>query len=143
MKYRTMELRDYSKAVLLWQQCEGVRLRDADSVDGIKKYLDRNPGVSFVAESENCLVGTIMAGHDGKRGYIQHLAVDESFRKMGIATQLLKLCLNALAQEGIMKSHIHVLCGNDLAKMFWQNRGWSARQDIEVFSYISGGGVNA
>lgn len=140
MDYRNLELSDYENAVALWQRAEDIRLRDADSKEGIKKYLLRNPGLSFIAESEGDLLGTIMAGHDGKRGYIQHLAVDEPYRKMGVATQLLKLCLNALFQEGIRKSHVHVLSHNELAKAFWQSRGWVGRTDIQVYSYINGGG---
>lgn len=142
MNYRKMQLGDYEAAVALWRQAEGVKLRDADSREGVEKYLRRNAGLSFVAESDGKLVGTIMAGHDGKRGYIQHLAVEESCRRTGVATHLLRLCLSVLANEGILKSHIHVLCGNESAKAFWQSRGWAARRDIEVYSYINGGSEN-
>jgi ribosomal protein S18 acetylase RimI-like enzyme len=142
MNYRRMQLGDYETAVALWRQAEGVKLRDADSREGVEKYLRRNDGLSFVAESDGKLVGTIMAGHDGKRGYIQHLAVEESCRRAGVATHLLRLCLSALANEGILKSHIHVLYGNELAKAFWQSRGWAVRRDIEVYSYINGGSEN-
>lgn len=136
MNYRKMQLGDYEAAVALWRQAEGVKLRDADSREGVEKYLHRNAGLSFVAESGGKLVGTVMAGHDGRRGHIQHLAVEESYRRRGVATHLLRLCLGALANEGILKSHIHVLCGNELAKAFWRNRGWVVRRDIEVYSYI-------
>lgn len=134
-----MQLSDYEEIIALWQSCAGVKLRDADSKAGIAKYLTRNPGLSFVARFEGRIVGTIMAGHDGKRGYIQHLAVAESQRRKGLATELLRLCLGALKQEGIIKSHIHVLAANETAKTFWQVRGWCQRDDIEVFSYINGG----
>lgn len=133
---------DYHGIILLWQNAEGVKIRDADSEEGIRKYLLRNPGLSFVAESNGEIVGTIMAGHDGKRGYLQHLAVASNHRQNGIATELLNYCLAALKAEGIIKSHIHVLCENEKAKIFWVNRGWLKRNDIEVFSYINGGNAN-
>ncbi|WP_234346857.1 GNAT family N-acetyltransferase [Halomonas sp. G11] len=57
------------------------------------QYLLRNLGLRFVAEVEGQLIGTIMAGHDGKRGYVQHLSVADSHRRKGIATQLVSLCL--------------------------------------------------
>jgi ribosomal protein S18 acetylase RimI-like enzyme len=140
--YRELELSDYDKVISLWQDVEGVKLRDADSKSGINKYLQRNPGLSFVAEEGGNIVGTIMSGHDGKRGYIQHLAVLPSKRKTGIATELLSLCLEALKSEGIVKSHIHVLSNNEVAKNYWLNRGWVKRTDIEVYSYINGSSEN-
>jgi len=73
-----MELSDYDGVILLWQASDGVQLRDADSKLGIKKYLNRNPGLSFVALKDDVITGSIMSGHDGKRGYVQHLAVSLS-----------------------------------------------------------------
>jgi ribosomal protein S18 acetylase RimI-like enzyme len=138
-----MALSDYENVISLWQKAEGICLRNADSKDGIEKYLLRNPKLSFVAENNEKLVGTIMSGHDGKRGYIQHLAVDAKLRNNGVASTLLEMCLAALMDEGIVKSHIHVLAGNELAKKYWVNRGWFKRNDIEVYSYINGAGENA
>ena len=143
MNYREMKLSDYESVISLWQEAEGICLRDADSREGIKKYLLRNPRLSFVAEDAGRIVGTIMSGHDGKRGYIQHLAVDTAFRKNGIATSLLQMCLSALKSAGIVKSHIHVLAKNKLAKNYWENRGWFRRTDIEVYSFINSDSENA
>jgi len=92
MNFRVMKQSDYDAIISLWQNAQGIKLRDADSREGIDKYLQRNPGLSFVAEFNGMVVGTIMAGHDGKRGYLQHLAVAVTHRKMGIATKLLNLC---------------------------------------------------
>jgi ribosomal protein S18 acetylase RimI-like enzyme len=137
MQYRNMEIADYAAVFALWQSCEGVGLRDADSSDGIEKYLLRNPGLSFIAERSDRVVGSIMAGHDGKRGYIQHLAVSPGLRNSGIGARLVELCLSALKSEGILKTHIHVFADNKLARDFWLNRGCSERSDIVLFSYIN------
>ena len=140
--YRTMALSDYNSIIALWKNAEGVKMRDADSMEGIAKYLLRNPNLSFIAEVDGILVGTIMAGHDGKRGYIQHLAVSNHHRKQGIATKLISLCLFALKSEGILKSHIHVLSNNTSAKSYWINRGWQKRDDIDVYSFINSDNLN-
>jgi ribosomal protein S18 acetylase RimI-like enzyme len=137
-----MKISDYDKMISLWQEVEGVKLRDADSYDGIQKYLHRNPGLSFIAEDDGNIIGTIMSGHDGKRGYIQHLAVIPNQRKSGTGSELLSLCIQALKKEGILKSHIHVLSNNEPAKNYWSNRGWVKRTDIEVYSYINSGNEN-
>jgi len=142
MKFREMELSDYEGVTLLWQNSDGVKLRDADSVTGIEKYLKRNPGLSFIAEENNEIVATVMGGHDGKRGYIQHLSVKEELRNLGIATRLVSSCISALKNEGIIKSHIHILTDNELAKDYWSNRGWKKRNDIEVYSFINGNEKN-
>lgn len=137
MNYRELSLSDYDHLISLWLSSDGVQLRDADSKEGIEKYLFRNPGLSFVAVQAGVIVGSIMAGHDGKRGYIQHLAVAKHCRRAGVASELVRLCLAALEDEGILKSHIHILAGNESAKAFWYQLGWQKREDIEVFSFIN------
>ncbi len=143
MKYRTMHIDDYADALALWQSAEGVQLRSADSRDGIARYLTRNPGLSFVAESGGKVVGTIMAGHDGRRGYIQHLSVQAACRNTGIGGELLRRCLAALKQAGISKSHVQVLSDNKIACHFWLARGWQRRDDIAMFSFVNDGDDNA
>ena len=143
MHYRNLELADYDGVIALWRSCSGVSLRDADSRDGIEKYLRRNPDLSFVAEQGSEIVGTIMAGHDGKRGYLQHLAVDDRLRGRGIASRLVELCLTALKHEGIVKSHVHVLHDNALGREFWIRRDWFQRNEIVMYSFINGDNVNA
>jgi len=143
VQYRPMTIKDYSAIVELWMRSEGVRLRDADSRDGIAKYLSRNPGLSFVAESAGDIVGTIMAGHDGKRGYIQHLSVESTYRRSGIGKALVRLCLEALKREGIQKSHLMILVENEAAKRFWYSLGWVERTDIKLYSYINDSDENA
>ncbi|TBW51286.1 GNAT family N-acetyltransferase [Marinobacter halodurans] len=142
MQYRSMTIEDYDAAIQLWQDTAGVRLRDADSKEGIARYLDRNPGLSRVAVDGGHMVGTVMAGHDGKRGYIQHLAVADDYRRRGVASRLVADCLEALRQAGIIKSHVMILRTNALGESFWNSLGWQRRSDVELFSFINGGGEN-
>ncbi|GAA5166130.1 GNAT family N-acetyltransferase [Viridibacterium curvum] len=107
------------------------------------RYLARNPGLSFVAEVADEVVGCLMAGHDGRRGYLQHLLVLPAYRGQGIARALVDACLAALAQEGIAKSHCDVLVSNAAAQAFWAHLGWARRDDILRFSVITGGEDNA
>lgn len=143
LTFRMMQISDHAAAIELWQQSPGVNVREADSYEAIEAYLHRNPGLSFVAMEANKLIGTIMAGHDGRRGYIQHLAVDARLRSSGIGEELIDRCLAALKQSGIVKSHIHIHLENDLARRFWSKRGWQERDEVTLFSYINGAGENA
>jgi ribosomal protein S18 acetylase RimI-like enzyme len=143
MIYRNMQISDYASVIALWRGCDGVSLRDADSSQGIERYLQRNPGLSFVALEGTDIVGTIMAGHDGKRGYIQHLAVANVARGQGIASSLVELCLQALKLQGVEKSHVHVLGDNEPGRKFWSGRGWFHRAEIVMYSFINGENKNA
>lgn len=138
-----MRADDYDAVMRLWRSCAGLSLRDADSRAGIGRYLERNPGLSYVAEADAELVGSIMAGHDGKRGYIQHLAVDDRLRRRGIASRLVDLSLAALKELGIEKSHVHVLQSNSEGLDYWARRGWIRRAEIVMFSFVNGDNENA
>ena len=138
LRYRRMRIDDYDAVIALWRRCDGVSLRDADSRAGIARYLERNPGLSFVAVRGATLVGTIMAGHDGKRGYIQHLAVDADLRQQGIGGALVERSIAALGELGLLKTHVHVLQRNAGGRTFWANRGWIQREEIVMYSFIDG-----
>jgi len=124
----------YDQVYALWQRCAGVGLSDSDSPQNIASYLKRNPSMSFVAHSDKRLVGAILCGHDGRRGYIHHLVVDEDLRRCGIGRRLVKSALSALREEGIQKCHLFIFHKNEPGIMFWQKIGWTFRQDIRVMS---------
>lgn len=138
MQYRVMQPDDHARLVALWRDCDGLGLRDSDSPAGIAKYLARNPGLSFVAERGGRILGTIMAGHDGRRGYILHLAVAAGERRRGVASRLVERCLAALSGVGIDKTHVHVIGDNRAGRDFWLARGFHHRGEIEMYSFVNG-----
>ena len=142
-EFRPMSLSDYEAVYTLFSKTPGVTVRDADSYETTRKYLERNPGLSFVATRGSGVVGCILCGHDGRRGYLQHLVVSEAYRGLGIATTLVSRCVEALEQLGIKKSHVDVLVTNTGAQVFWSRLGWEQRQDIYRYSFISTGGPDA
>jgi ribosomal protein S18 acetylase RimI-like enzyme len=125
---------DYDESLALWRRCEGMGLSGADSRESIAAYLERNPGVSLVARERGALVGTILGGHDGRRGYLHHLAVDPAHRRRGIGSRLLEACLGTLRLQGIQKCHLFIYVDNEAARGFWERRGWTYRLDIAVMS---------
>lgn len=139
---RTLSIDDYDVVVELLKRTPGVSFRDADSRESTDRYLQRNPGLSFVCEAGGQLVGCIMSGHDGRRGYLQHLAVLPSHRRLGIANALVDHCLSAMGSLGIQKSHIDILKNNPSATLFWERLGWQLRTDIDRYSIIRSGGDN-
>ena len=127
-------MRDYDAVLSLWRNTPGMSLDAAsDSRSAIGRYLRRNPGLSFVASAGGQIVGAVLSGHDGRRGYLHHLAVAESHRKQGIGEALVRRCLQALARQHIPKYTILLFRSNVLGRAFWQHTGWNQRKDLSVF----------
>jgi len=121
---------DYHDVYNLWLSTPGMGLNDNDDTEaGIQRYLSRNPDTCFVAENEGEIVGTILSGHDGRRGLIFHLAVKALDRERGIGSTLLEHAIEALKSEGISKVYAIVYKSNVLGNAFWEKRGFSIPED--------------
>lgn len=141
---RAMVEADIPAALALWQVVEGMCLRDADSPPALARYLRRNPGCSFVAVNERDeLVAVSLAGHDGRRGYLHHVAVSPACRKRGIGRGLVERCVTALKAEGIEKVNFWVKADNSEGLAFWKHLGGRERTDLVVVSLILGDNPNA
>ena len=139
---------DVGTVLDLWYGTDGLLMRTIDSVPSINRFLERNPGLSFVAETgggavgpanqaanpTSSIVGAVICGHDGRRGYLHHLAVDQGFRKRGIGRALSERCLAALRAAGITKCHLFVRTVNPEAVAFWEAAGWHMRDDTHMLS---------
>ena len=131
MTIRPMDLKDYDSAYRLWLHTPGMGLNTSDdSREGIARFLTRNPSTCFVAEDARGLAGVIMAGHDGRRGYIYHTAVAQDRRRQGIARQLVEAALAALEQEGIHKAALVAYRRNETGNAFWESLGFTTREDL-------------
>ena len=106
-----------------------MSLDEDDSRDGIALYLRRNPGSCFVALDGTAIVGAVLCGHEGRRGILRHLAVKPEYRKKGIATSLIRACLEALSAEGIKKCNIFVMDDNGAGLQFWEHIGFYRLDD--------------
>jgi len=131
MIIRKMTIDDYDGIYQLWLNTPGMGLNTADdSIEGISKYLNRNPNTCFVAERDAEIVGVIMGGHDGRRGFIYHLAVKTSERNSGIGSKLVDNVMNALEKEGIHKVALVVYGKNEIGNKFWEGIGFTTREDL-------------
>lgn len=131
MIVRKMLISDYKAIYELWLSCKGMGLNDVDdSEEGLVRFLDRNPDTCFVAEIDNRIVGVIMAGNDGRRGYIYHTAVHPDCRKQGIGSTLVDTALSALKQIGISKVALVVFEKNAGGNAFWEKQGFTVRNDL-------------
>jgi len=127
-------IESYDEVHSLWKETEEIGLTECDTKEGIRAYLLRNPGMSFIAKDGDVLVGAVLCGHDGRRGYIHHLAVCKDYRRQGLGRQLVDHCLSALKKERINKCHIFIFNTNDKGVDFWKAVGWKQRSDIHIIS---------
>lgn len=131
---RPLTLDDYDQVRSLWERSPGVGLDESDSREGIRFFLERNPDLSLVALAGERLVGAVLCGHDGRRGYIAHLAVADEARRQGIGRKLVDECLERLARLGIVKCNLRMYRDNGSAEKFWQRTGWIDRDDVRVMT---------
>jgi N-acetylglutamate synthase len=121
---RPMTEADLPAARQLWSEVEGVELAEGDSVDELAGYLRRNPGMSFVVIAGERLVGAVLAGHDGRRGFLYHLGVSGEHRGAGLGRALAERSLAALKDAGVVRVLILVSRDNQLGEKFWIKQGW-------------------
>lgn len=128
---RPMTTADYDALHALWMSTPGMGLNTTDdSREGIARYLRRNPDTCFVAEQNGQLTGAIMAGHDGRRGYIYHTCVRADRQGEGIGRALVEAALDALKAEGIHKVALVVFDRNEKGNAFWEKLGFTPREDL-------------
>ena len=138
MQIRLMCKEDYEKVYQLWLSCAGMALNTTDdSPEGIGKFLDRNPTSCFVAEAEDGrIVGVILGGHDGRRGYIHHAAVAKDCRRQGIAAALTEAVESALKAEGIVKVNVVAFRKNEVGNTFWREQDYILRDDLTYWDKV-------
>jgi ribosomal protein S18 acetylase RimI-like enzyme len=125
---------DVPSVLRLWTECEGLGHGPGDDPPALARFLDRNPGLSFVAEEGGTIAGAVLCGHDGRRGFMYRLAVAPSFRRRGIARALARAGLAALAAEGIPRCMVFVLADNRAALDFWASLGALPRNEMRILS---------
>lgn len=131
---RKMQITDHPAVVHLWKSVPGIGLSEADSETGISMFLTHNPGLSYVACSGETVVGAVLCGNDGRRGYIHHLAVHPDHREQGLGKTLVERCLTMLESSGIQKCHLFVYRDNLEGMAFWEHTGWIERIDLTIMS---------
>ncbi len=133
---RAMTLNDYEKVYDLWMKIKGFAIRSIDdSKEGVERFLNRNPGISVVAEEDGRIVGAILCGHDGRRGCMYHVCVDPDYRLKGIGKSMVVFAMEALKKEKINKVSLIAFTKNDIGNAFWKEIGWTKREDLNYYDF--------
>jgi putative acetyltransferase len=123
---------DLPEVLAFWSSLDGVGLNESDTVERLVAYLQRNADLSLVARDDGQVIGAVLCGHDGRRGYLHHLAVAPTHRRQRIGAALVDRCIARLAQLGIQKCNIFVYADNDDGSEFWRKSGWLDRSDLKI-----------
>ena len=126
MEIQTREflINDYEAAVELWKRVEGLDIAEGDDRESIRRFLGQNRGLSRVATDGSTIVGAALCGHDGRRGYIYHLAVDPAYQGRQLGKRLVEECLAGLRRAGLERANILVAKDNPRGRDFWRRTGW-------------------
>lgn len=132
---KIMTIDDYPQLFQLWENTPNMGLRSLDdSREGIMLFLNRNPTTNFIAYEDNQIVGAILCGNDGRRGYIYHTVVLPEYRGRGIASRLVEAAVNALKEEGITRVCLNIMESNEQGKAFWIEKGWEKKDFLGFYS---------
>lgn len=137
MIVRTMTIEDYQGVHDLWMTIKGFAIRSIDdSREGVERFLKRNPSTSVVAEENGEIVGSILCGHDGRRGCLYHVCVREDCRMRGIGKSMVVRCMEELEKEKISKVSLIAFTENDIGNAFWKEIGWTKREDLNYYDFV-------
>lgn len=134
---RIMTIEDYDGVYALWTKIRGFGLRSVDdSREGVERFLKRNPTTSVVAVEDGKVVGSILCGHDGRRGCLYHVCVDEDYRRRGIGRAMVGVAMEALKKEKVSKVSLIAFTKNDIGNAFWNTIGWTKRLDLNYYDFV-------
>ncbi len=137
MEIRSMMIDDYDGVYALWMSIKGFALRSLDdSREGVERFLKRNPGNSVVAIEDGKIVGSILCGHDGRRGCLYHVCVHEAYRMRGIGKSMVVYCMKELEKEQISNVSLIAFTVNDFGNAFWKEIGWTRREDLNYYDFV-------
>ena len=133
---RVMTIDDYDGVYALWKKIKGFGIRSIDdSREGVERFLKRNPTTSVVAVEDGKVVGSILCGHDGRRGCLYHVCVDEAYRRHGIGKDMVVYAMKALQDEKINKVSLIAFTQNDIGNAFWNTIGWTERLELKYYDF--------
>ena len=136
IKIRAMKIEDFDQVHALWMKISGFGIRSIDdSREGVERFLKRNPKCSVVAEKDGQIIGSILCGHDGRRGSLYHVCVHPDYRKQGIGKSMVVFAMQALKKDQINKVCLIAFTQNDIGNAFWKEIGWTRREDLNYYDF--------
>jgi len=135
LRVRKFQIEDYEHVIDLWKAA-GIIIRPGDDLEGIKTKLERDADLFLVAENGGQVIGTVLGGWDGRRGWIYHLAVRPDHRRKGVGTTLVRELEEKLAQKGAKKINAQIYEWNRASVEFFKTIGYDVHSDLIMIGKI-------
>jgi len=132
MRIRVFDEADEPAVVALWKQVFAYPEPRNDPAAVIRHKLAAQRNLFFVAVADGKVVGTVMGGYDGHRGWIYSLAVDPAHQRQKLGTALIRHVEKALAEQGSPKINLQVLPSNAAAIGFYEKLGYRVEERISM-----------
>ena len=120
------------QVVRLWGSTFSYGTAHNDPALGIDKKLAVADGLFFVALAQGAVVGTVLAGYDGHRGWLYSVAVDPGHRSRGVGTALVAHAERALTDRGCMKINLQIVPGNESVAAFYEALGYAVEPRVSM-----------
>ena len=136
MRVREFRIEDYDAVVALWQATRLLVGRTEDR-DGLRKKLERDPDLFLVAQDGDRVVGVIMGTYDGRRGWINRLAVAPDQQGTGLGSTLVAAVEERLKAKGCLKVNLHVEPSNAGVQQFYKRLGYTTDELIFMEKWLA------
>jgi ribosomal protein S18 acetylase RimI-like enzyme len=132
MQIRTFEESDTAAVTALWEQNFTYMQAHNKATDSIRRKMDFQPGLFFVGEEDGAIIGTVIAGYDGHRGWLYAVSVDAAARRRGIGTALLLHAERVLRELGCVKINLQIVSSNAAVVDFYRTLGYDVEERISM-----------
>ena len=135
MKIEKYSMKSYAEVITLWRKA-GISVGSSDTMEELKKMYQRNPQLFLIGKINKKVVGVVMGGFDGRRGYLHHLAIDPDYQKRGYGKIMMDALVGKFRKMGVHKIHLFIEKYNKEVVKFYSNSGWEIRDDLIMMSFV-------
>ena len=135
MKIENYSMKFYDKVIEVWRK-SGISVGSTDTKEELERIVRRTPQLFLVGKIDEKIIGVVIGGFDGRRGYVHHLAVDPDYQKKGYGKLILGELMNKFLELKVHKVHLFIEKYNEEVIEFYRNLGWEIRDDLIMMSYI-------
>lgn len=120
------------QVISLWEVVFGYEADHNAPLLVIDKKVEFGDGLFFVALDDQAVIGTVMAGYDGHRGWIYSIAVSPKYQKQHVGSTLLAFAECKLSEKGCMKINLQIMEGNEVVENFYLANGYHTEKRISM-----------
>ncbi len=135
MKIEKFTMDSYETVVNLWKR-SGINVGSTDTREELERMLQRNPNLFLIGKDNDRVIGVVMGGFDGRRGYVHHLAIDPDFQRRGYGKMIMDDLIEKFREMSVHKIHLFIEKYNKDVVEFYQDIGWEIRDDLIMMSYV-------